>query len=87
MELALARHRRGPGAERLAALTLQRLEALAGDLRRFVDKHDHRARAVFTVREAESWTTALALVAGRPELFGHQMAREAADAGSPEASA
>jgi hypothetical protein len=78
VELALARRAGGSGAERLAALTLDRLRGLAGELRRFIDKHDHRVPATFTVREAEGWTSALELIAGRPELFGHQIERTAA---------
>ena len=78
LELALARAGARPGAARLAALTREKLRALADDLRRFVDKHDHRARPSFTEREAGAWQQALALVAGRRELFGPEMERDAA---------
>jgi hypothetical protein len=63
---------------RLVVLTREKLRALADDLRRFVDKHDHRVRPSFTEREAAAWQRALALVAGRVELFGPQMERDAA---------
>jgi hypothetical protein len=75
VELALTLGAARPGAGRLAALTLERLQELADALRRFIDKHDHRERIPFTAREAEAWTRALELVAGRPELFGHQIPR------------
>lgn len=78
LELALARAGARPGAVRLVALTREKLRALADDLRRFVDKHDHRVRPSFTEREAAAWQRALALVAGRVELFGPQMERAAA---------
>ena len=42
LELALARAAAGPAATRLVALSQEKLRALADDLRRFVDKHDHR---------------------------------------------
>jgi hypothetical protein len=80
MELALARAGTRPEAVRLAALTGEKLRALADDLRRFVDKHDHRARPRFTEREAGAWHRALALVAGRVELFGPDLPRAAGDA-------
>ena len=48
-----------------------------------MDKHDHRiARPVFTDREAAAWRQALALVAGRMELFGPEMERASGN-GSP----
>jgi hypothetical protein len=76
LELALARGARGPGPARLVALTRDKLRSLAEDLRQFVDKHDHRIdRPVFTDREAAAWRQALALVAGRMELFGPEMER------------
>jgi hypothetical protein len=78
LELALARAGAGPRAARLVALTLEKLRALGDDLRRFVDKHDHRVRPSFTEREAGAWQQALALVAGRVELFGPEMERDAA---------
>lgn len=77
VELALVRGAGRPGAGRLAALTRERLRALGDDLRGFVAKHDHRARAAITPREAAAWVTAAELVAGRPELFGHQLERGA----------
>jgi Family of unknown function (DUF6062) len=78
LELALARAGARPEAARLVALTREKLRALADDLRRFVDKHDHRVRPTFTEREAAAWQQALSLVAGRVELFGPQMERAAA---------
>ena len=61
-----------------------KLRALAEDLRRFVDKHDHRiARPVFTDREAAAWRQALALVAGRMELFGPEMERASGNGSRP----
>jgi hypothetical protein len=76
LELALGRAATGPEAARLAALTREKLQALAEDLRRFVDKHDHRATPRFTEREAAAWRLALSLVAGRAEVFGPQMGRD-----------
>jgi hypothetical protein len=76
LELALTRAAGGPDAARLVALTREKLRALADDLRRFVDKHDHRAPPRFTEREAAAWRLALSLVAGRAEVFGPQMARD-----------
>jgi hypothetical protein len=73
LELACARGR--PGAGRLAARTIARLDALQGDLRRFIDKHDHRARERITDGEALAWTGALAFLAGRPEVFGSEVPR------------
>ena len=78
LELALARAGARPEAARLAVLTREKLRALADELRRFVDKHDHRVRPSFTEREAGAWQQALALVAGRVELFGPDMERAAA---------
>jgi hypothetical protein len=78
LELALARGGAGREAARLAAVTRDKLRALADDLRRFVDKHDHRVRPSFTDREARAWRLALQLVAGRAELFGPDLARDAA---------
>jgi hypothetical protein len=75
LELALARAGNGPDAARLVAHSREKLRALADDLRRFVDKHDHRATARFTDREAAAWRLALSLVAGRAEVFGPQMPR------------
>jgi hypothetical protein len=76
LELALARGGARPEAARLVALTREKLRALADDLRRFVDKHDHRVRPSFTEREARAWGLALQLVAGRAELFGSEMRDE-----------
>ncbi len=85
LELALARGGSRPGAARLVALTREKLQALADDLRRFVDKHDHRVPPSFTDREARAWGLALQLVAGRAELFGPEMARDrAAGGGRPQ---
>jgi hypothetical protein len=78
VELGLARAGARPEAARLAGLARTKLRALADDLQRFVDKHDHRAPATFTGREAAAWRLALALVAGRAELFGPE--REPVDA-------
>ena len=84
LELALARGAAGPGPARLVALTRDKLRALAEDLRQFVDKHDHRiARPVFTDREAAAWRQALALVAGRMELFGPEMERASGNGSHP----
>jgi hypothetical protein len=76
LELALARGAGEPGAARLVAVGREKLRALADDLRRFVDKHDHRVAPRFTDREAAAWRLALSLVAGRAEVFGPQMTRE-----------
>jgi hypothetical protein len=76
LDLALARGGSRPEAARLVALTREKLRALAEDLRRFVDKHDHRVRPSFTEREARAWGLALQLVAGRAELFGSEMRHE-----------
>ncbi|HEX2500835.1 MAG TPA: DUF6062 family protein [Methylomirabilota bacterium] len=78
LELAVERAGARPQAARLVALTREKLRALAADLRGFVDKHDHRARPSFTEREAGAWQQALALVAGRAELFGPGMERDGA---------
>ena len=53
---------------------LLREAQLHGDLRRFIDKHDHRSTAAFTEAEARSWRLAVAAVAGRAERFGSGMA-------------
>jgi hypothetical protein len=79
LELALARAAAGPAATRLVALSQEKLRALADDLRRFVDKHDHRETPRFTDREAAAWRLALSLVAGRAEVFGPQRAPDDAD--------
>jgi Family of unknown function (DUF6062) len=81
LELALERARAGSEAARLIDLARAKLRALADDLRRFVDKHDHRARPTFTDREALAWRQALALVAGPVELFGPDMARRGGEDG------
>ncbi len=81
LELALARAGAGPGAGRLVDLARTKLRTLADDLRRFVDKHDHRVRSTFTDREAVAWREALALVAGQVELFGPEMERDDGDDG------
>jgi hypothetical protein len=83
VELALARRAGRPEAERLVALTREKLRALADDLKRFVDKHDHRAVPRFTDREAGAWGQALQLLAGRAELFGPEMRRDGAGRGAP----
>src|SRR6185295_18748020 len=82
--LALALGAAGPGPARLVALTRDRLRALAEDLKQFVDKHDHRIdRPVFTDRQAVAWRQALALVAGRMELFGPEMERASGNGSQP----
>ena len=83
LELALARAGARPEAARLVDMAREKLRALAADLGRFVDKHDHRVRPSFTDREAAAWRQALGLVAGRMELFGPDMVRNGA--GSPRA--
>ena len=76
-DLAVARGGTRPGTAHLVALTREKLRALAEDLRQFVDKHDHRVtRPRFTEREAGAWRRALALLAGRMELFGPEMERD-----------
>lgn len=88
LELALARAGTRPEVARLVELAREKLRALAADLGRFVDKHDHRVRPTFTDREAAAWRQALALVAGRMELFGPEMERNGAKGGprSPRSS-
>jgi hypothetical protein len=81
LELALARAGTRPEVARLVELAQEKLRALAADLGRFVDKHDHRVRPTFTDREAAAWRQALALVAGRVELFGPEMERNGAKGG------
>jgi hypothetical protein len=77
LDLALARGGARPETARLVALAREKLRALAEDLKQFVDKHDHRVpRPAFTDREAGAWRQALALLAGRLELFGPDMARD-----------
>ena len=74
--LALERRGHGAGTAQLVDLTREKLRELAQDLRQFVDKHDHRvARPRFTDGEAGAWRRALALLSGRMELFGPEMAR------------
>ena len=73
VELALVQADGTPGTARLLARTRERVARLADDLRRFIDKHDHRTRAAFTEREARSWAAAVALLAGRAERFGSDM--------------
>jgi hypothetical protein len=82
LELALGRAGTGPAAAQLVELAREKLRALAADLGRFVDKHDHRVRPTFTDREAGAWRQALALVAGRMELFGPDMERAGAGHGA-----
>src|SRR5262245_23412641 len=83
LDLALARGGARPETARLVALTREKLRALAVDLKQFVDKHDHRIpRPTFTEREAGAWRQALALVAGRMELFGPEMERGAQGSGT-----
>ena len=79
--------RRRPETARLVALTREKLRALAEDLKQFVDKHDHRvARPRFTDREAGAWRQALALLAGRMEVFGPEMERGRGRRSPPPAS-
>jgi hypothetical protein len=85
LDLALARAGAGPAAARLVDLAREKLGALADDLRRFIDKHDHRVRPTFTDREAVAWRQALALVAGRVALFGPEMERDGAGDRHPRA--
>jgi len=75
LRLALTQARGHPGAAPFVARTLQKVDRLAEELHRFIDKHDHRATASFTEREAQAWTNALGFVAGRPELFGNEIPR------------
>lgn len=84
LDLALARGGARPETAHLVALTREKLRALAEDLKQFVDKHDHRvARPSFTDREAGAWRQALALLAGRVEVFGPEMPRGRAAGGRP----
>jgi hypothetical protein len=85
LELALLRGASRPEAARLVDMTREKLRALADDLRRFVDKHDHRVPPSFTEREARAWSLALQLVAGRAELFGPEMTRDGAGGLRPRA--
>jgi hypothetical protein len=76
LDLAVARGGARAETAQLLALTREKLRALAEDLKQFIDKHDHRvARPRFTDREAGAWRRALALLAGRMELFGPEMER------------
>lgn len=75
LTLALAAFPGHRGAAPLLARTLAKLERLAKDLRSFIDKHDYRRRSPFTDDEASSWTRAIEFMAGRPELFGNDIAR------------
>lgn len=72
---ALARDPGHPGVVPLLLRTERQLEALARDLRGFIDKHDYRREASFTDAEATSWTGALAFLAGEPGLFGNEIPR------------
>jgi hypothetical protein len=83
LELALGRAGAHPQAARLVDLTRPKLRALADNLRRFVDKHDHRVRPTFTDQEAAAWRQALALLAGRAEVFGPEMERNGPRPGMP----
>jgi hypothetical protein len=83
LDLAVERGAARPGTGPLVALTRDKLRALAEDLKQFVDKHDHRvARPRFTDREAGAWRRALALLAGRVDLFGPEMERDARGRGA-----
>jgi hypothetical protein len=75
LTLALAHFPEHPGAAPLVGHTIGQLDRLKQERRGFIDKHDCRARARFTDEEAASWTAALEFLAGRPELFGHEMPR------------
>jgi hypothetical protein len=55
--------------------TRTRLDRLARELRGFIEKHDYRQQASFTDDEAASWWEAATFLAGRAELFGHDIAR------------
>lgn len=76
--LALAQAPGHPGAVPLLARTLPKIDRLADELRRFIDKHDHRTPASFSDREAEAWTNALGFIAGRSEVFGNDVPRSPA---------
>ncbi len=78
LELAVALAEDGGAVDRLLAVVRPRLERLREELRAFIAKHDHRARAPFTEAEAQAWPTALELVAGAAEVFGDQLERPAA---------
>ena len=69
-----------PEATRLVALGREKLRALADDLRRFVDKHDHRVTPALHRPGSRRLAAGAGLVAGRAEVFGPQMAREGAGA-------
>lgn len=62
--LALGRFPEHRGAATLMTRALPKLDRLAEDLRRFIDKHDHRSEASFTEAEAASWAEAVAFFAG-----------------------
>lgn len=62
--LALGQFPEHRGAATLVTRTLPRLDRLAEELRRFIDKHDHRSEASFTEAEAASWTEAVAFFVG-----------------------
>ncbi len=72
---ALERHPGHAGVGPLLLRTERKLEGLARDLRGFIEKHDYRRAAPFADSEATSWTDALALLAGEPGLFGHEIPR------------
>jgi hypothetical protein len=78
VRLALVQAPEHPGVTLLLERALTHVDRLAGDLRRFIDKHDHRTRATFSEREAAAWTSAVGLLAGRPEVFGHAIPRRLA---------
>jgi hypothetical protein len=67
-------HLRAAGAgEPLVRARLARLgAALAG----FIAKQDHRSSAPPSVEEARAWGEALEYLAGRPSLFGSDLARD-----------
>jgi hypothetical protein len=51
------------------------LARLRGALARFIAKQDYRSAEPPTAEEAEAWREALEHVAGRPGLFGSDLAR------------
>ncbi len=75
LALALAYFPGHHGAGPLLGQTLRSLDRLDRELRGFIDKHAYRKHAPFTDGEAAAWCDAITVLAGRSELFGHEIPR------------